>query len=154
MAVGGFFRRDLTVPAGTRVARFDLDAVNDAADLDLSVFRFNPNGTATLVGQSATGSADESVTLTNPTAASYAVFVDGFAAAPGEAAIAYRYDDFVVGAAGGLGGLNADPNPVPVTQGQATTFDAAWSGLTSGRYLGLLEYDGALAPTYVTVDVP
>ncbi|MFL6132488.1 MAG: hypothetical protein ACJ72A_06790, partial [Nocardioidaceae bacterium] len=104
-------------------------------------------------GQSATGSADESVTLTAPPAGKYLVVIDGFAAAPGESSIAYRYDEFLVGATG-LGGLTAQPNPVTVTQGQPTRFDAVWNGLDGGRYLGLLEYDGALAPTYLYVDVP
>jgi hypothetical protein len=45
-------------------------------------------------------------------------------------------------------------NPVTVTQGQATRFDAVWNGLDGGRYLGLFQYDGALAPTYLYVDVP
>ena len=43
---------------------------------------------------------------------------------------------------------------MPVVQSQQTTFDAVWSGLAAGRYLGRLTYDGALAPTYVYVDVP
>ena len=154
MAAGSDFQRRVTVAAGTKLARFDLDAANDAADLDLYVYRTDAAGTPTaLVGQSATGSADESVTLTAPAAGSYLVVVDGFAAAPGESSIAYRYDEYLIGATG-LGNLRAEPNPVTVTQGGATTFNAAWTGLASGRYLGYLEYDGALAPTYLYVDVP
>jgi len=154
VAAGADFRRPVTVAAGTKVARFDLDATNNAADLDLFVYKTDDAGTPTaLAGQSATGSADESVTLTAPAAGKYLVVIDGFAAAPGESSIAYRYDEFLVGATG-LGGLTAQPNPVTVTQGQATRFDAVWNGLDGGRYLGLLEYDGALAPTYLYVDVP
>ena len=65
------------------------DAANDAADLDLYVYRYNAAGTAlvALAGQSATGSADEMVTLQNPVAAKYLVVVDGYSAAPGESAI-------------------------------------------------------------------
>ena len=43
---------------------------------------------------------------------------------------------------------------MPVTQGQETSFNASWSGLTGGRYLGMFEYEGALAPTFLYVDVP
>ena len=126
------------------MARFDLDAVNNAADLDLYVYRLDAAGVpVALAGQSATASADESVTLTNPVKANYLVEIDGFSAAPGESGIGYRYDQFTVAATGGLGGLTATPNPVPVTQGQPTSFTASWSGLASGRYLGTFEYDGA-----------
>lgn len=155
VAAGADYQRPVTIAAGTRVARFDLDATNDAADLDLFVYRTNAAGQpVALAGQSATGSADESVTLNNPVASSYLVVVDGYAAAPGETSIAYRYDEFLVGSTGGLGGFTATPNPVPVEQAKATSFQGTWSGLTSGRYLGLFEYDGALAPTFTYVDVP
>ena len=43
---------------------------------------------------------------------------------------------------------------MPVTQGQQTKFAASWTGLADGRYLGMFEYDGALAPTFLYVDVP
>lgn len=154
LAVAEVVERPVAIPAGTAVARFDLDAADDAADLDLYVYRVSATGTRTLVGQSATGSADESVTLNAPAAGSYVAELDGYSAAPGASSIAYRYDQYTVPADGGLGAFAASPNPVPVTQGQSTTFDAVWSGLTSGRYLGQLTYDGALAPTYVYVDVP
>ncbi len=107
-----------------------------------------------LAGQSATGSADELVTLTAPKAATYLVQVDGYAAATGESGIGYRYDRYLITPTTTSGGFTAEPNPVTVTQGASTTFKAVWSGLTPGRYLGALEYDGALAPTFVTVDVP
>lgn len=154
LGVGQVLERPVTIPSGTAVARFDLDAADDAADLDLYVYRINATGPPTLVGQSATGSADESVTLTAPAAASYFAVLEGFSAAPGASSIAYRYDQFTVPTAGGLGGFGASPDPVPVTQGQSSSFDAVWSGLEPGRYLGRLSYDGALAPTYVYVDVP
>ena len=155
IAPGATADRTVTIDDGTKVARFDLDAANNAADLDLYVYRLNDAGTPVAeAGRSATGSADEQVTLTNPTKGKYLVHIDGFAAAPGESSIAYDYADFLVTSTGGLGGLTATPNPVPVTQGQETTFSASWNGLTSGRYLGLFEYDGALAPTFLYVDVP
>lgn len=153
-AVGEDYERTVVVPGGTKVARFVADAANDAADLDLFVYRLNATGTpVALAGQSATGSADETVTLLNPVAASYLVVVNGYAAAPGETSIATTYDEYVVGGSG-LGTFHAEPDPVAVTQGEATSFDAVWSGLEAGRYLGVLEYDGALAPTYVTVSAP
>ncbi|MBL0747761.1 S8 family serine peptidase [Nocardioides baculatus] len=156
LAVGAAYTEKVTIAAGTKFARFDVDATNDGADLDLYVYRLNAAGQpVALAGQSATGSADERVTLTNPTAADYLVEVDGYAAASGESGIAYRYDRYVVTGATTLGGFAADPNPVPVVQGQPTSFNAVWSGLDpAARYLGVLEYEGALAPTFVTVTVP
>lgn len=144
---------DLT--GGAKLARYDLDAANDQADLDLSVYRLNAAGTAleARVGQSATGSADESVTLRNPRPAKYYVIVDGYAAAPGESSIAYRLDGFAVDGSATAGGLAVSPNPVPVVSGVETSFDATWSGLEEGsRYLGMLEYEGALSPTYLYVN--
>jgi hypothetical protein len=106
------------------------------------------------VGQSATASADESVTLTAPAAGTYLAVIDGFAPAAGESSIAYRYDQFLVGTTGGVGNLAAVPNPLAVEQGKTTKFNATWSGLTSGRYLGMFEYAGVLAPTFLYVDAP
>ncbi|MCF6379441.1 S8 family serine peptidase [Nocardioides KLBMP 9356] len=156
LAVGTAYSEKVTIAAGTKFARFDVDAANDGADLDLYVYELNAAGTpVALAGQSATGSADERVTLTNPKAATYLVEVDGYAAASGESGIAYRYDRYLVTPTTTLGGFHAEPNPVPVTQGQPTSFKAVWSGLDpAARYLGVLEYDGALAPTFVTVTVP
>jgi hypothetical protein len=37
--------------------------------------------------------------------------------------------------------------------GRTTTVDVRWSGLEPGpRYLGVLSYEGALSPTFVTVE--
>ncbi len=80
--------------------------------------------------------------------------IEGYATAPGESSIATTYDHYLVGATGGLGSFHAEPDPVPVTQGVPTSYDAVWTGLTAGRYLGLMEYGGTLSPTYVTVSVP
>jgi subtilisin family serine protease len=156
LAVGDALERDVTIAAGTKVARFVADAANDAADLDLYVYRYNAAGTAleALVGQSATGSADEEVTLVSPVARKYLVVVDGYAAATGESAIETTYDEYLVDASATLGSFHAEPDPVAVQQGETTSYDAVWSGLAAGRYLGMMEYDGALSPTYVTVSVP
>ena len=74
----------VTVPAGPTLARFDLDATNDGDDLDLFVYRG-----ATLVGQSASASGDEQVTLDDPTAGTYTVAVNGYETSAGGGSFAY-----------------------------------------------------------------
>jgi hypothetical protein len=59
---------------------------DSAADLDLYVYR---NGV--LVGQSADGDAEESVSLTNPAAGTYTFEVDGYAVPSGSTT--YDYED-------------------------------------------------------------
>ncbi len=154
LASGASFTKDVVVAAGTRFARFDVDGVNDAGDFDLTVYRYNAAGTAlvAVAGQSATGSADERVDLLDPLAAKYLVVVDNFANAPGESTGAFAATTFLVNPASSVGNLTVTPNPVPVNQGQRSTFSASWSGLTAGTpYLGLLSYDGALAPTVLSI---
>ena len=52
-----------------------------------------------------------------------------------------------------VGNLTVDPNPVPVTTGEATTAELAWSGLTEGTWKGLVTWDAGVT-TDVTVTVP
>ena len=154
LTVGETLQRDVTVASGTKVARFVADAANNAADLDLYVYRLGAGGVKTLVGQSATGAADEMVTLSNPVAATYQVVVEGYEAAAGETTIGTTYDEYLLDGTATLGSFKADPDPLTVEQGKATSYDAVWSGLPAGRYLGLMEYDTSSTPTYVTVSVP
>jgi Subtilase family len=76
----------LTLPAG--VSRLDV-AIGDTAvagtDLDLYVYR-----DGTLVGQSADGDAEESVSLDKPQAGTYTFEVDGYAVPGGSTAYDYR----------------------------------------------------------------
>ncbi len=154
LAVSTTSESDVTIPEGTQLARFDVDASNDAGDFDLTVYQYDPSGTTlvAVAGQSATGAADERVDLVAPAAGKYLVEVVNYANAPGETAGAYSLTSYLVGDSSNEGGLTVTPNPVPVTQGQDATFTASWSGLTPGTpYLGLLTYEGALAPTVLSI---
>lgn len=142
------------VPAGTTLARFDLDAANDEADLDLIVYRMNAAGTAlvAIAGQSADASADERVDLLNPVPGLYYSVPSNYSNAPGETSSAYDFTTYTVSPSTTLGGFAATPNPLTVTSAQPTTFDVTWSGLDpAGRYLGWVGYEGALAPTIVSI---
>jgi hypothetical protein len=146
----------VTVEEGTKLARFDLDSVDDSADLDLYVYAAETCDLDTayaVAGQSATGAADESFTIEAPDAPAYILEIDGYAAGDAGSPIEYVLDSYLMDAHATLGDLTVTPNPVPVVNGEDTTFEVSWSGLDAdARYLGMLEYDGALAPTFVEVD--
>lgn len=136
-------RYQVAVPAGAVAARFSLDASDDTADLDLFVYL---NGH--LVDLSASGAADEQVTLIAPAEGTYDVYVNGFATPGG--ATAYHLANFVVG-----------PEDLPnssvttglaVTGGAPVTLTATWTGLdVTKRWLGLIEYAGAATVTMLSV---
>lgn len=70
-----------TIPAGTTSFRATIGGPSDAAaDLDLFVYECTDAtcATKTLRGQSADGDSEESVTIANPTAGTWQVFIDGF----------------------------------------------------------------------------
>jgi subtilisin family serine protease len=125
------------VPAGSRLARFATFDADYAAGMDLDLFVYRA-GTTTLVGSSAGGTAEESVTLT--AAGSYDAYVVVFAQ-PGGAtgAVDVHFHAFVVPAA--ASSLTATPASQSVTTGVPATVTVGWSGLTAGtRYLGVVDY--------------
>ena len=148
----------VAVTDGSRAARFDLDAADDDADMDLFVYRAGDDvcseeNLVAPAGQSASASADERVTLLDPEPGHYLVEVDPFSPSPGKSSVDWRFDFYDVNPAAEVGELAADPNPVPVTNNEPATYQAVWSGLLPDqRYLGMFSYDGALTPTFLTVD--
>ena len=100
--------------------------------------------------QSATGAADEQVTLQNPTAGTYLIEANVFSYAE-----PFTWDLWYgnVPAEGGEGALTATPNPIPAEQGVATTYALSWSGLQpQTRYLGVAQYGESAVRTVLTVD--
>ena len=150
MSTGASVSYDVVVPAGTTYARFSLfDAnVSPASDLDLRVYR----GT-TLVGSSGSGTSDEEVNLLNPTAATYSVFVDGFATANPSTFTLFTW---VLGST--AAGNMTVTAPASATLGGTGTIELSFSGLTAGtKYLGSVAYSGSTGmpnPTIVRVDAP
>ncbi|GAB3603109.1 hypothetical protein GCM10027411_12940 [Microbacterium aureliae] len=141
------------VEEGAELAQFAIDSSDDTgSDMDLFVYR--------VVGpedwryyetwSSASGSADESVTLTAPTAGTYLVEAHVYSySAP------FTWDlTSAVVTPGGLGDLTATPNPLPVEEGVRNSFELSWSGLESGDYLGVVRYGDSQVRTVVSVDVP
>jgi Fibronectin type-III domain len=138
----------VNVPAGSRLARFATSDADYAAGMDLDVFVYTA-GTTTLVGSSAGGTAEESVTLT--AAGSYDIYVVVFAQ-PGGATgpVNVQFHSFVVPAA--ASSLTATPASQSVTTGVPATVTVGWSGLTAGtRYLGVVDYTDGSAPIGSTI---
>ena len=136
----------VSVPEGTSAARFSLDAADDTSDLDLWVYKDGE-----FVDLSASGAADEQVTIRDPAAGTYDVYVNGFTTPGGSTS--YALANFVVAPtdAGNLT-LSPDPIPAPGTFGEPTTITATWSGLdTTKRYFGAISYAGSDVVTYFSV---
>lgn len=137
----------VAVPAGARLARFDLDALDDTTDLDLTVYRLNAAGTPVAGWQSATGSADERVDILNPVAATYAVLVDVYSAGAG-----VTWDTTVTSVVPGGAPLGLDPAVLAGQQGIPVTYSASWTDLTPRTtYLGLVDYGDTGQSTVVQV---
>jgi len=101
---------DVDVTAGSTTLRATIGGPSDpAADLDLYVYKCGPTGCGTLVGQSADGDSEESVTLANPVAGTYRVVVDGYAVPAGTTKYDY-VEVFVNPAFGGV--TTTDTNAV------------------------------------------
>lgn len=143
---------DVTIPAGTPLARFATfgDDYPAGTDVDVYVYK-NVGGVLHEVGQSAGSTASESVTLGNPSG-DYVMFVNAFASPTGS--VTAKANVFVVPNAD-AGNLTATPTSQSVTLGQPATVTLNWSGLAAGRYLGVVNYDDGtnnIGSTLVSVD--
>src|SRR6266511_4008817 len=140
-----------TIPVGTPVARFQtFGTVNPGDDLDMYVYRV-VGTTRTLVGASTGGTASEVVTLNNPTAGSYEVYIHGWEVQSG---VSYTLYDWILNPAA-AGNLSVSA-PSSATLGASDTVTATWSGLTAAtKYLGRISYsDGVseIGGTIVRID--
>lgn len=136
------------VPAVTALARFDLDSLDDTADLDLYVYLLDDAGQPIALWFSATGAADERVDLPNPEAGQYLVLADVYSA-PGTVS----WDLTITSAVDGGAELALDPAVIAGQQGVESTYTASWSGLEAeSTYIGLVSYGDTGARTVVTVE--
>jgi len=149
---------DVVVPAGTTYARFSLfnEFVSGPDDLDLYVFRCTNAGctTSTPVGSSGGGTAAEEVDLVNPTAATYRVWVHGFAVNPSPA----NFTLFTWALGSTAAGNMTVTAPTSATIGATGSITLQFSGLNPAtKYLGSVAYSGVAGlpnPTIVRVDTP
>lgn len=150
---GGYSYEVVQVTEGTELARFALDSSDDAgSDLDLAVYRVvGPEDWRYYQAwQSASASADERVDIVAPTPGWYVIESHVYSYT---APFTWQLTSALV-TTDGLGALAATPNPLPVTEGQPTQYTLSWSGLESGRYLGVVRYGDSQVRTVVSVDVP
>ncbi|GAA4801221.1 S8 family serine peptidase [Streptomyces ziwulingensis] len=113
------------VPAGAESLDVSIGNVSDAAaDLDLSVYDADGN----LVGQSADGDSEESVSLSDPAAGTYTVEVAGYAVPAGTTEYDYRDVYF----AASLGAVTVDgPAAVQLGTGESATVSGSVTALAA-----------------------
>ena len=151
-------RVDVTVPAGTPLVRFATFAADYPAgtDVDVFVYRVSGGSPVAFVGSSAGGSASESVTTVPPSdGATYAMFINVFAAPGGDGSPLTVMPNVFQVPNSNAGNLTVTPASQSVTLGNPASVTLNWSGLASGRYLGIVNYDdgtNAIGSTLVSVD--
>ncbi|NUS00514.1 MAG: S8 family peptidase [Kribbellaceae bacterium] len=138
------------VPVGSTYARFSTFDADYPAGTDLDVFVYKA-GTATLLGSSTGGSAEEEVNLDRPVGGPVDVYVDLYAGA-NEQQVKLNHWELQKGA----GSLTVSPASQPVQVAGQVSVTASWTGLTANtKYLGQLQFtDGAdgSGSTVVRVD--
>ncbi|MGZ0712061.1 S8 family serine peptidase (plasmid) [Coraliomargarita sp. W4R53] len=137
---------------GTRLGQWTLDSSDDAgSDLDLFVYHVvSPDDLRYYdVWQSATGSADEQITLDNPEAGTYMIVANMYSTT---GPMTWDLTEGIV-MPDGVGEFTATPNPVSVTKGEEAAYTLSWKNLEpSTSYLGVVQYGDSEVRTLVTVD--
>ena len=150
---GASDRFAVDVPAESSFVRFSLDAADDTADLDLVVYRRSSSGSMSVVGQSATGSADEQFDASDPAKGTYIVDVSGYAAGTeGSASLDYTLTSYVIAPSTAVGGFTASPESIDGHVGEPATVTSSWGDLASGSYLGRVVFGDTGISTLVAVD--
>ena len=150
---GAEFTYELEVPAGLELGRVDLDSISDTADLDLVVQLLDEEGTPIAQWVSATGAADERVTIESPEAGTYRIIAIVYSVGTGDTLADFVVSTYALQPGTGEGNFAVSPTVVPGEQGVPATYTASWSGLTpETTYLGLVKYGETGLSTFVTVE--
>lgn len=134
--------KEVTVVAGSPLAKFSVISADPKADFDMYVM--TPNGPLTV----ATSSASESVSIPNPTPGKYTIYANLYAS-PNNQATKASVDAAVLGKVEGKASLS--PNPLRLANGKAGKVTLSWDGLQVGSYIGRVTFAGASDPTFVSV---
>ncbi|WP_281964725.1 cell wall-binding repeat-containing protein [Serinicoccus marinus] len=148
------YTQTVTVPEGTTAIRVEVvESEWTPAELDLDLFLEDSDGV--VVGQSAAGGSDESITMMAPAPGEYTVAVDYWNGAAGATASGPLH---VFTPSADEGNMSVTPSPVTVVAGTPLDLTAAWTGLEAAtRYMGAIGYsDGTeeVAYTLVSVNTP
>ncbi len=146
---GDEFSYEVEVPEGTQFARFELEAVDDTSDLDLTVYLLDgPGGEPVSGWQSATGAADETIDILDPEAGFYRVDVSVFSGSS-----AFDVTTYAVTEGQADGDFTATPPVISGVQGEPATYTLSWTGLTpETSYLGMVSYGDTPVFTIVSVE--
>ena len=136
-ADGSNFVKEVTVPAGSPLAKFSVYSSDETADFDMVVF--NPAGQALLAQ---TASASESLSVPNPAPGVYTMFVNLYASPNGQPTKA-TVDAAVLGA--NVGNATVTPNPLRLANGQSGILKLEWKDLAEGSYIGRVTFAGSTA---------
>lgn len=139
------FLKEVVVPEGTELAKFQVLSSDPAADYDMIVF--NPAGSYYDVR---TGSASESLSLANPAPGTYTILANLYSSTNG-APVKATVDAAVLGAA--TGNASVSPSPLKLANGKSGNVTLKWTGLTPGSYLGRVNFGDTGTATFVTVTV-
>ncbi len=132
----------VTVPAGTEVARFEMDAHGAGDAVHLFLYRDGD-----LVAQDTGADADATVTLPHPAAGDYTLYVNAHEAGNGATTTGQLYTWMVPE----TGGTPLDLTPTAAGSGDFR-YQASWRHLDpTKRYLGVLTYDGSADRTLVEI---
>ncbi|PYI67223.1 protease [Arthrobacter livingstonensis] len=139
------FVKAVTVPAGSKLAKFSVISSDPTADFDMIVF--NPDGSYSDVR---TGSSSETLSLSNPAPGTYTLLANLYSSTGG-AAIKATVDAAVLGAS--TGNATVTPNPLKLANGKAGSVALKWTGLETGSYIGRVSFGGTDTETFVSVIV-
>lgn len=141
------------VPRGTQLAKFDLDSVDDDADLDLVVVELDGDGVPVDLWQSASDSADEAVAIPRPNSTAYLVQVNVHSTPeqgdPGE----FDLTGFLIPGATTADELDVAPKSFSTDKGAEQRIKLSWEDLDHDSvYLGLVGYGDNATRTLVRVE--
>ncbi|POH74104.1 protease [Arthrobacter glacialis] len=139
------FLKEVVVPAGTELAKFQVISADPGADYDMIVF--NPQGQYSDVR---TASSSETLSLTNPAPGTYTVLANLYSSTGG-GAVKATVDAAILGA--NAGNASVAPNPLNLANGKSGNVTLSWSGLAPGNYLGRVAFGSAGTATFVSVIV-
>ncbi len=137
------FLKEVTVPEGTTLARFQVISSDPNADYDMVVF--NPQGQYSDVR---TGSSSETLSLPNPAPGTYTVLANLASSADG-GAVKATVNAAVLAA--NAGNASVTPNPLNLRNGKSGNVTLGWTGLAPGSYLGRISFGDGGTETFVSV---